>query len=108
MQSRALVKQHRAKLWIAGILVFICAVVFGSLLRAEFVNYDDPDFVTANPHVLQGLRWSEIKWAFTALYIYWQPMTWMSYMVDSALYGGNAGGFHATNLVLHIGTSVLL
>lgn len=82
-------------------------VVFWPLTRAEFINYDDPDYVTNNLHV-RGLSGPNISWAFHSLFIYWQPLTWLSYMVDYDLYGLKAAGFHLTNLVLHIGNSLVL
>ena len=30
-----------------------------------FVNYDDNTYITENPHVLHGLNWRDLKWAFT-------------------------------------------
>jgi tetratricopeptide (TPR) repeat protein len=108
IQLRAYLDQNRLKLCIAGCLILIALLIFWPLTQADFVNYDDPDFVTANSHVLHGLVWPEIVWAFTALYIYWQPMTWMSYMVDSTFYGDRAGGFHTTNILLHLLSTVFL
>jgi tetratricopeptide (TPR) repeat protein len=78
------------------------------LTRADFVNYDDPDYVTQNPHVLQGVTTRSVVWAFSSLYNYWQPLTWLSYMVDHELYGLNPSGFHFTNLFLHVANSLVL
>jgi Flp pilus assembly protein TadD len=94
--------------YLAGGLILLCLLVFWPVTEAQFVNYDDPDFVTANPHVLQGLRLSEIGWAFRGLYIYWQPMTWLSYMLDWELHGQRAGGYHLTNLLLHAASTAIL
>jgi tetratricopeptide (TPR) repeat protein len=38
----------------------------------------------------------------------WQPLTWLSYMVDYEFYGLRAGGYHATNLILHLLNTLLL
>jgi tetratricopeptide (TPR) repeat protein len=38
----------------------------------------------------------------------WQPLNWLSYMLDYELYGLRAGGYHATNLILHILNTLLL
>ena len=36
------------------------------------------------------------------------PLTWLSLMFDYQLYGLNAGGYHLTNLILHILSTLLL
>ena len=39
---------------------------------------------------------------------FWHPLTWLSFMFDYQLYGLNAGGYHVTNLILHILSALLL
>jgi len=89
------------------LLALAIVLIFWPLTRAEFINYDDPDYVTNNAHV-RGLTGPNILWAFHSLFIYWQPLTWLSYMVDYELYGLKASGFHLTNVVLHVGNSLVL
>ena len=36
------------------------------------------------------------------------PLIWLSLMFDYQLYGMNAGGYHVTNLILHILSTLLL
>jgi protein O-mannosyl-transferase len=99
------------KAWATYIIValgLITLACFWKLTNAEFINYDDPDFVTANPRVLDGLSWAGLKWAFTSFYIYYQPLTWISYMTDVSLYGLSSSGFHFTNLLLHTSNTLLL
>src|SRR5260221_12648695 len=75
----------------------------------DFVNYDDPDYVTANPHVQSGLKWDNVIWAFTTGHAAnWHPLTWLSHMLDCQLYGMNAGGHHLTSLALHVASTLLL
>ncbi|MCX5798154.1 MAG: tetratricopeptide repeat protein, partial [Proteobacteria bacterium] len=48
-------------------------------------------------------------WAFTTLHAgFWQPLTWLSLMLDYTLYGMNAGGYHWTNVLFHIANSILV
>ena len=48
-------------------------------------------------------------WAFSTTYAeFWHPLTWLSLMLDYQLYGLNAGGYHLTNLILHILSTLLL
>ena len=43
---------------VAVLLVVAVGVIFGQLLGSGFINYDDPQFVTHNPHVQAGLTLS--------------------------------------------------
>jgi protein O-mannosyl-transferase len=77
-------------------------VTFLPVLHCGFNDYDDPQYVWQNPHVLGGLKITNIRWAFTATDIgYWQPLSWLSLMLDSSLFGVSARGYHLTNLLLH-------
>ncbi len=74
-----------------------------------FVNFDDDVYVTGNARVLSGLTAENILWAFQSTEAgFWQPLTWISLMLDFELYGLNAGGYHLTNLILHLGAVGLL
>ncbi|HPC48095.1 MAG TPA: hypothetical protein PLW83_08605, partial [Deltaproteobacteria bacterium] len=73
------------------------------------MNFDDPPYVTHNPHVLKGITAEGFRWAFTSVYgSNWHPLTWISHMLDVELFGMNAGMHHLTNTLLHALNSVLL
>ncbi len=98
---------------IAFLAVFLAlgtAAVYAPAMRNGFVNLDDPDYVTRNPHVLAGLTWADIRWALGSSYpsSNWHPLTWISHMVDVQLYGRNPAGHHFTSVLLHILGVVLL
>ena len=79
-------------------------------LRNGFVGLDDPDYVTRNGHVQQGLTLANAKWAFGTEnpVSNWHPLTWLSHMLDVDLYGGRAFGHHFTNVLLQAADVVLL
>jgi tetratricopeptide (TPR) repeat protein len=59
--------------------------------------------------VQSGITLDGLRWAFTTKYTgLWNPLVWMSFMVDHEFFGLNAGGYHLTNLLLHILTTLLL
>jgi tetratricopeptide (TPR) repeat protein len=90
-------------------LVAITLAVFAPVWGYGFVSWDDPWYITANPHVAGGLSWSALSWAMTTGgEFYWHPLTWLSHMLDVQLYGMNAGGHHLTSLLLHLANVVLL
>ena len=95
-----------------GVYVLLAAavfMVFGQMLRHEFVNLDDEDYVYQNPEVVSGLTLRGITWAFTHSHASnWHPLTWISHMLDCQLYGLAPGGHHLTNVLLHAATAVLL
>lgn len=90
-------------------LVLLTFALFFRVIYFPFITYDDQLYVADNAHVLTGLRWSNIAWAFTTWHTgNWHPLTWVSLMLDAQLFGRNAGGYHFTNVLLHVLNSVLL
>lgn len=91
--------------------VFLAAVVlllYWPATRFQFVNYDDPFFVTGNYHVLTGLSRDSIAYAFTTLMGFYHPITWLSLMLDSYLFGHAPTAFHVTNIWLHVANCLLV
>lgn len=85
------------------------AWVYSDTLRFDFVSYDDPGYVVSNPYVAQGISRAGVRYALLSTDMAsWQPLTWLSYMVDYELYGLRAGGYHATNLLFHVLNTLLL
>ncbi len=93
---------------ICGLLLLMMGLVFSQTVRYEFVNYDDDKYAFENPPVMHGLTAAGFTWAFTNRAVYWGPLTWLSLMLDSQLYGPNAAGYHLTNVLLHAATAVVL
>src|SRR3989440_4089801 len=94
---------------ISAALAAITWLIFGQTLAHQFVTYDDPQYVYANPNVSAGLSLTGISWAFTHTTAgNWHPLTTISHMLDCQLYGLNATGHHFTNLLLHTMTVILL
>ena len=99
----------RADLWIALALGLATLAVYGQVLTHQFINFDDDAYLWANPMVAVGLTWKGIAWAFTTFHCAnWHPLTWLSHMVDSQLFGLNAGGHLFVNSLFHIANTVLL
>jgi len=104
-----LVRHNPLEFCLASIIVLVTVVAFLPGVPNDFVHYDDADYVTANPAVQGGFTPSGIRWAFRAVHAAtWQPVTWVSHMVDWELYGGWAPGHHLTSLLIHVLSSVLL
>jgi Flp pilus assembly protein TadD len=87
----------------ALVLVAATAIAFSPVLRATFINIDDPGYVTANAHVLAGLSPQALLWAFTSFdAANWHPLTWVSHLTDISLFGLQAGAHHGMSLAIHI------
>jgi tetratricopeptide (TPR) repeat protein len=68
----------------------------------DFVGYDDPEYVTANPHIQQGLTWETVEWAFSSIEVAaWHPLTWLSHAFDYQCFGLRPWGHHLTSILLH-------
>ncbi len=95
--------------WTGVLLAIITAIVYWPAIGFDYVNYDDPQFITTNPHVLGGLTWENVRWAFgTGLDGNWIPLTWLSYMLDVEWFGPTATGLHLINILLHAANTVLV
>lgn len=91
------------------LLAIVTFATFAQVLRCEFINFDDPDYVTENNLVQRGITWEGIAWAFqTGRTGNWHPVTWISHMLDCQFFGVQPAGHHFTNLVFHIANTVLL
>lgn len=96
-------------LLIAACLVVLVVVTYASVCRCDFVNFDDDTYVTRNLRVQSGLSAESLRWGLTTFYFAnWHPLVWWSYLLDYQLYGLNPLGFHLTNLLWHIASTLML
>jgi Flp pilus assembly protein TadD len=96
-------------LGIGLLLAAVTLVVWWPVVHCDFLNYDDPDYFTNNSHVQGGLTRANVVWAFmTGHASNWHPLTWLSLMLDSQLFGKGPAGPHFTNLLFHTANTVLV
>jgi tetratricopeptide (TPR) repeat protein len=94
---------------VAALLAVAVMVVYLQVLRFDFVLLDDPVYVSGNKHVQAGLTLQNLKWCFAEFHdANWVPLTWLSLMLDTELYGVSPGGYHATNVLMHVVNTLLL
>ncbi|MBM82719.1 MAG: hypothetical protein CMJ78_19320 [Planctomycetaceae bacterium] len=91
-------------------LAALTLAVFGQVHDFELIHLDDNLYLTDNPWIWDGLTGENIHRVFTSAKpaALWQPLVWLSYMVDVELFGKNAGGFHLTNVAWHVANVLLL
>jgi tetratricopeptide (TPR) repeat protein len=91
------------------ILAALTLVVFGQTIRYEFVNFDDDVYIYNALIIRAGITMPGLLRAFTAAHASnWHPLTTLSHMIDCQLYGLDAGGHHATNVLFHTLAVLLL
>jgi protein O-mannosyl-transferase len=90
-------------------LIVVTLAVYSQVQQFDFVNLDDNYYIKGNSYIQSGITLDSVRWAFSTTYAeFWHPLTWLSLMFDYQLYGLNAGGYHMTNLILHILSALLL
>jgi tetratricopeptide (TPR) repeat protein len=91
-------------------LLAACALIpYARVGTLGFTSFDDPVLVTQNAHVRSGVSLEGISWAVTSTEQGgWQPLTWLTHMLDAQLFGMRATGHHLTNLLLHLFCTLLL
>jgi protein O-mannosyl-transferase len=105
-----IISGNKSKTWLVClVLILITFCVYFQVSNHPFCNFDDDFYVGGNRHVTGGITGSNIIWAFTSFHAgNWHPLTWLSLMLDGQFYCGNPHGYHVTNLIIHILTSLLL
>jgi len=83
--------------------------VYSQVRDFAFVNYDDPVYVSRNPHVRGGLTLDGLKWALTSGEgANWFPVTRLSHLLDAQLFGMESGWHHLDSLLIHALAVLLL
>jgi len=91
------------------LLVLATFAVYAPVRHFDFVNYDDPDYTTGNPHVRSGLTAQGLEWALASRdAANWFPLTWISHMLDCQFFGLESGWHHLDNVFLHALAAVFL
>src|SRR5689334_6841911 len=83
-------------------LAILAVVVFGRVLTADFVQWDDDINIYRNPK-LGPISFERIAWMFGDLKYQWryQPLTWLSWCLVHQFFQLDPFGYHLANLLLH-------
>ena len=83
--------------------------LYAQVARFPFIHLDDPRYLTENGVVQRGLSRDGLAWAFTTFHAgNWHPLTWLSHMLDVALFGMDPGAHHLVNASFHAAAAALL
>lgn len=91
------------------LLIAFTLFAYWPVQHNEFINFDDDLYITDNQWVKAGLTFESFIWAVDFNDSgYWQPLTWLSHMLDVSLFGLEPAGHHLTNLGIHLASALLL
>ncbi|HMJ10956.1 MAG TPA: tetratricopeptide repeat protein [Polyangiaceae bacterium] len=97
----------RRAFWV--VLLLLACGVYAPALSYGFISYDDEIYVFNNRMVSSGFTWDGLRWAFEGQHIgHYHPLTWLSHQLDVSLFGLDGRGHHATSLLLHAASTLLL
>jgi len=90
-------------------LLMATFAVYAQVRHFDFINLDDPAYISGNAHVRRGISPEGVIWAFrSADAANWLPVTWISHMLDCQVFGLESGWHHVTNVLLHALSALLL
>ncbi len=83
-------------------VLIITLLVFANSFAPNFVQLDDPAYITDNPFI-KSLSLHSIATIFTSFYnANYHPLTTLSYAIEFKLFGLKATGYHFTNILIHL------
>ncbi len=95
----------------AGLAFALATAVIASFLPAlgnEFVDWDDDLNLTDNA-AYRGFSPVHLRWMFTTMHGgHYQPLSWLTFALDHALWGMDPTGYHLTNVALHAANALVV
>ena len=86
----------------AAVLLLLVVFLYARTAAYPFLNYDDGHIIFNHPVVKQGLHGDGVLWFLAhPLYGIWMPVTALTHMADTSLFGPWAGGHHLASAFWH-------
>ncbi len=103
-------REARFATWAVAVgLALLVTALYARSVGFDSLDFDDGEYVYANPNVLAGLTARGIAWALRAFHsANWHPLTWVSHMLDVQLFGPWPGPHHLVNAAFHAANAVIL
>src|SRR5438105_314136 len=90
-------------------LAVMTFTIYAQVIGHHFITLDDDGYIKENGMVNRGVTLAGVAWAFTAFdQGNWHPLTWIAHMIDSQLFGMNAGGHLLVNALIHVANTLLV
>jgi len=101
----------RSHLLDCALLAAAALLVYGRLIGADFQASWDDNVYILNNEMVRGFSWEHLRAAFTvgkgAIGQY-NPLSLLSFMLDYTFWGLAPGGYHLTNIILHVVNGLLV
>jgi Flp pilus assembly protein TadD len=108
-KARTVASFGRPEILIAAGLTIMTLAIYAQVIGHQFISLDDDLYIKENSMVNRGVTPAGIAWAFTTFYAAnWHPLTWIAHMIDSQLFGMNAGGHLLVNALIHAANTLLV
>src|SRR5207247_853866 len=83
--------------------------IYAQVVGHQFITLDDDAYIKQNAMVNRGLTLAGVAWSFSTFdQGNLHPLTWIAHMMDSQLFGMNAGGHLLVNALIHIANTLLV
>ncbi len=87
--------------WFALLIGLLACLPFLAAAKFGFVAWDDDIGLENNP-AWRGIGVEQLRWMFTTFTLgHWQPLSWLSFGVEYALWGVDPARMHVLNIALH-------
>src|SRR6266581_1930100 len=107
-RSRATTFGRRDLLIVLSLAVMTFGI-YAQMIGHQFITLDDDAYIKQNAMVNRGVTLAGVAWAFTTFdQGNWHPLTWIAHMIDSQLFGMNAGGHLVVNALIHVANTLLV
>src|SRR5437588_3879236 len=107
-RSRATTFGRPDLLILLGLAVMTFAI-YAQVIGHQFITLDDDAYIKENGMVNRGVTLAGVAWAFTTFdQGNWHPLTWIAHMIDSQLFGMNAGGHLVVNALINVANTLLV
>ncbi|MEQ9409145.1 MAG: hypothetical protein RIK87_15525 [Fuerstiella sp.] len=97
-----------SRFWVIASLIVAGLAAFWPSVWFDFVNWDDPAYVWNNDLIKSWSPSSLAGVATETVTRNYAPLTIFSLLIDHTLWGMNASGYHATNVILHVMNGLLV
>lgn len=90
-------------------LAVMTFAIYAQVIGHQFITLDDDAYIKQNAMVNRGVTLAGFAWAFTTFdQGNWHPLTWIAHMMDTQLFGINAGGHLLVNALIHVANTLLV
>jgi len=102
-------KRDYTKFIYIAVVFIITIIAYSNSLKGDFIyQFDDDLYVTNNPDIKE-INGDNLRKIFTKPYVgLYLPLTMLTLMADFAMHELNPKGYHVTNLLMHLISTVLV